>query len=68
MKPLSNGTIIWTNIKRKFKSDRVLPIIDYIDESKVNCYPKPTTTENPTTEPITPPNPRFGMPILFHCM
>ena len=66
LKPLSNGTIIWTTINRKFKSERILPVIDYIDESKVNSYPKPTTTENPTTEPITPVNPRFGMPILLH--
>ena len=51
----SNGTIEWITINQKFKYRRELPIIDYIDDSEANCYPKTTTTENPTirTTPTT---------------
>ena len=48
MKILSNGTMKWSSINHRLKYKRELPVIDYIDESKVNCYPK-TTTVTPTT-------------------
>ena len=48
MKILSNGTMKWGSINHKLKFKRELPVMDYIDESKVNCFPK-TTTVTPTT-------------------
>ena len=45
LKQLSNGTVTWVTINREFKYQRLLPVIEYIEEGKVNCYPKSTNQQ-----------------------
>lgn len=51
-KPLSNGTFEWVNLDISLKYKRWTPILAYIDDDKVNCYPK-TPTQDPTTTTAT---------------
>ena len=49
----TNGSIEWVTLNQTFKYPRQLPVMDYIDESKVNCHTKTTTTVNPITTTMT---------------
>ena len=51
LKEETDGSYTWVTLQQKLKYRRLAPLLAYIDESKVNCYPKTTPT---TTTPIQP--------------
>ena len=64
-----NGTFTWITLKQKLKYSRHAPILAYIDDDKVNCYPKTTptvcscgttTTTTITISGTTSTNPKTG--------
>ena len=38
MVPLQNGTYVWKTMKQKLEYGKYFPLLDYIDDSLVNCY------------------------------
>lgn len=72
MKVQPDGTFKWIALNRSLKYRRWTPILAYIDDSKVNCYPKTTpqdptpttitTTKTPIATPVTPRNGQFCTP------
>ena len=60
LKAQSDGSFKWVTLNQTLRHRRLAPIVAYIDESKVNCYPKTTPTTATTNLPGTTIDPRQG--------
>ena len=65
LKEESDGSYTWITLQQKLKYRRLAPLLAYIDEGKVNCYPKTTPTTTTTNQPGTTADPRTGIAILI---